>query len=108
MTPAELKTVLDEHPLILLYFSTPTCNVCKVLKPRVEALLKEVPPWYFQYVNTEESMEIAGQRLIFAVPTLLLMADGREIAISVCMSWNNPYEDTPNYLSKPKRNLKSF
>jgi len=51
-----------------------------VLKPRVEALLKEVPPWYFQYVNTEESMEIAGQRLIFAVPTLLLMADGREVA----------------------------
>ena len=40
MTPAELKTVLDEHPLILLYFSTPTCNVCKVLRPRVEALLK--------------------------------------------------------------------
>jgi len=80
MMPAEFQTILDEHPLTLLYFSTPTCNVCKVLRPRVEAFLKEEPPWYFQYMNTDESMEIAGQNLIFAVPTLLLMADGREIA----------------------------
>ncbi len=79
MTSTELQTVLDEHPLTLLYFSTPTCNVCKVLKPQVKALLEEEPPWYFQYMNTEESMEIAGQYLIFAVPTLLLMADGKEI-----------------------------
>ncbi len=80
MTPDELKSILDEHSLTLLYFSTPSCNVCKVLRPRVEAILAEASPWHFQYMNTEESMEIAGQNLIFAVPTLLLMADGREIA----------------------------
>ena len=80
MTTQELQTILEEHSLTLLYFSTPTCNVCKVLRPKVEALLQEQPPWHFQHINTEESMEIAGQQLIFAVPTLLLMADGREIA----------------------------
>ncbi len=80
MTSAELQSVLDEHPLTLLYFSTPTCNVCKVLKPQAKALLEQEPPWHFEYLNTEESMEIAGQHLIFAVPTLLLMAEGREIA----------------------------
>jgi len=79
MTSEELKTILDEHPLTLLYFSTPSCNVCKVLRPKVEELLAEEPPWHFQYMNTEESMEIAGQHLVFAVPTLLLMAEGREI-----------------------------
>ena len=80
MTQDELKSILYEHPLTLLYFSTPSCNVCKVLRPKIETLLEEEPPWHFQYVNTEESMEVAGQLLIFAVPTLLLMADGREIA----------------------------
>ncbi len=50
------------------------------MRPKVETLLAEEPPWHFQYVNTEESMEIAGQLLIFAVPTILLMAEGREIA----------------------------
>ena len=80
MTSEELKNVLDENPLTVLYFSTPSCNVCKVLRPKVESLLAEEPPWHFQYMNTEESMEIAGQHLIFAVPTILLMAEGREIA----------------------------
>ncbi|MCF7824746.1 MAG: thioredoxin family protein [Candidatus Marinimicrobia bacterium] len=80
MTTEALKEVLAEHALTLLYFSTPSCNVCKVLRPKVEALLKEEPPWHFQYVNTEESLEIAGQNLVFTVPTILLMAEGREIA----------------------------
>lgn len=80
MTQVELQELLREHPLTLLYFSTPTCNVCKVLRPKVEALLAETPPWHFEYVNTEASPEIAGQHLVFTVPTLLLMADGREVA----------------------------
>lgn len=80
MTPAELSDILEQNELTLLYFSTPTCNVCKVLRPKVEALLESAPPWTFQYINTEASMEIAGQRLIFAVPTILLMAEGKEIA----------------------------
>ncbi len=79
MTTSKLKAILDAHPLSLLYFSTPSCGVCQVLRPRVEALTKEVPHWYFQYINTEESREVAGQHLIFAVPTLLLMADGNEV-----------------------------
>jgi len=80
MTPSDLKTVLEEYTLTLLYFSTPACNVCQVLRPKVEALLQEEPPWFFQYVNSEESPELAGQHLVFTVPTLLLMAEGREVA----------------------------
>lgn len=80
MTPEELKILLDEHPLVLLYFSTPTCNVCKVLRPRVETLLATESAWHFQYINTEDSREIAGQNLVLAAPTLLLLAEGREVA----------------------------
>ncbi len=79
MTPQELKTILAEYPLTVLYFSTPTCSVCRVLRPRVETFIQDQPLWHFQYVNTEESREIAGQHLIFAVPTILLVAEGREI-----------------------------
>jgi len=80
MTTEALQILLTEYPLTLLYFTTPTCSVCKVMKPKVEALVSEVPPWHFEYINTEESREIAGQNLVFAVPTLLLMAEGREVA----------------------------
>ena len=80
MNLTDLQEKLEQQELTLLYFSTPSCNVCKVLRPKVEDLITNTPPWHFQYINTEESMEIAGQYTVFAVPTLLLMADGREIA----------------------------
>ena len=80
MNHTELQEKLEKQELTLLYFSTPSCNVCKVLRPKVEELIEKTPPWHFQYINSEESMEVAGQYTVFAVPTLLLMADGREIA----------------------------
>ncbi len=79
MTAEALRVLLAENPLTLLYFTSPTCSVCKVLRPKVEALVAENPLWHFEYINTEESREIAGQSLIFAVPTLLFMVEGREI-----------------------------
>ncbi len=80
MDSETLRDLLAEHPLALLYFSTPTCSVCKVIRPKIETLVSEIPPWHFEYINTEDSREIAGQHLVFAVPTLLFMAEGREVA----------------------------
>lgn len=79
MNLEQLQSILSEKELTLLYFSTPSCNVCKVLMPKVEAMIDNTPPWYFEYINSEESPEIAGQHMIFTVPTILLMAEGREI-----------------------------
>lgn len=78
MIVSELQECLNKNPLSLLYFSTPNCNVCKVLRPKVEAFIAVESDWKFQYINTEDSLEIAGQYLVFAVPTLLLMVEGRE------------------------------
>lgn len=80
MDLVKLQAVFRLNELTLLYFSTPSCNVCKVLRPKVEELLTDTPPWHFEYINTEESMEVAGQYTVFAVPTLLLMVEGREVA----------------------------
>jgi thioredoxin-like negative regulator of GroEL len=79
MNLKQLQSILEDKELTLLYFSTPSCSVCKVMRPKVEVLLAETPPWHFEYINTEESMEVAGQHMVFAVPTLLLMAEGKEI-----------------------------
>jgi len=65
--------------LELKYFSTPTCNVCKVLKPKVEELLKEIGDWTFQFIDTTQSMQEAAQQLVFAVPTILLYVNGKEV-----------------------------
>ncbi len=75
----EFHAAKAEHPLLLAYLSTPTCNVCKVLRPKVEALLEErgVPG---VYVDTTALPAVAGQLLVFAVPTIVVFAEGREFA----------------------------
>ena len=65
--------------MVLAYFSTPQCNVCKVLRPKVESALAEhYPAVRFIYVDTTAIPEVAGQLSIFAVPTIVLFVEGRE------------------------------
>lgn len=74
-----LHSALQEHDGVLLYFSTPQCNVCKVLHPKLSELFEQHYPEIARYyIDTTTAPEIAGQYSIFAVPTILLFLDGRE------------------------------
>jgi thioredoxin-like negative regulator of GroEL len=84
-TETTLLTIEDFNEFIsknggtVTYFSTPTCNVCKVLKPKLkELLVEDFPEMKFAYVNTVEAMELAAQNQVFAVPTILFHLDGKE------------------------------
>ena len=71
---------ISENPGAVVYFSTPSCNVCKVLKPKILELIDEkYPQLKFAYVDCETSKELAAQNNIFAVPTILFFLDGKEI-----------------------------
>ncbi|MBT3308942.1 MAG: thioredoxin family protein [Gammaproteobacteria bacterium] len=75
----QLSQQLTQHPGLLLYFSTPQCNVCKVLRPKLEALFEEHYPEIKNcYVDTTVTPEISGQYSVFAVPTIILFLDGKE------------------------------
>lgn len=64
----------------VVYFSTPDCNVCKVLKPKIISLIEDKYPMLkFAYVDCETSRELAAQNSIFAVPTILFFMDGKEL-----------------------------
>ena len=61
------------------YFSAPTCNVCKVLKPKLKKILIEsFPKMEFAYVNTIESKKLAAHNQVFTVPTILFYFEGKE------------------------------
>ncbi|MDQ7816212.1 MAG: thioredoxin family protein [Melioribacteraceae bacterium] len=63
----------------LFYFSTPDCNVCKVLRPKVEELISEQFPLVkFIYINILDAKELAAQKNIFTVPTILFYFEGKE------------------------------
>ena len=70
---------LKAEPAILAYFSTDSCSVCKVLKPKVEELITSAfPKIKLAYINSDKLQEVAAQNHIFTAPTLLVFFDGRE------------------------------
>ena len=76
----ELEKFISDNPGAVVYFSTLTCNVCKVLKPKLIELLElKFPLMTFAYVDCDKSKELAAQNNIFAVPTVLFFMDGKEI-----------------------------
>ena len=75
----EFHNFITSNPGAVVYFSTPQCNVCKVLKPKLISLLEEnFPNMSFGYVDCESQKELAAQNRIFAVPTILFFIDGKE------------------------------
>lgn len=77
---SEFQKIFKENPAVCFYLSTPQCNVCKVLKPKViELLNSNFPEIKFIYIDLNESKEIAGQLSVFTVPTILIYFDGKEI-----------------------------
>jgi thioredoxin 1 len=75
----EFEQLVADRPAVLAWFSTPDCNVCKVLKPKVmELIMSEFPDISLVYVEINLQPEIAAQNRIFAVPTLVIYFDGKE------------------------------
>lgn len=76
---SDLERFVGEHPAALVYFSSPQCSVCKALRPKVEAMLRErFPKMAMGCVDCLASPDVAGQYAVFSIPALLLFMDGRE------------------------------
>jgi thioredoxin-like negative regulator of GroEL len=75
----EFNSEIDKNEFVIIYFSHESCNVCKVLKPKIIALINEsYPEIKLLYCNTVELPEIAGQNSVFAVPTIIAYVRGKE------------------------------
>ena len=71
--------ITKSNKAVCFYLSTPECNVCKVLKPKVTEMLEvDFPSIFFCYVDLNEAKEISGQLSIFSVPTILFYFEGKE------------------------------
>ena len=74
----DFNSFISSNKATAIYFSTPDCNVCKVLKPKlIELLTQNFPHINFAYVNCEEAKELAAQQSIFSVPTILFFFEGK-------------------------------
>ena len=75
----EFLELKNNEEALLGYFSTETCNVCKVLKPKVAELVKEeFPKIKLAYIPSDKLPDVAAQHQVFAAPTILVFFEGRE------------------------------
>lgn len=95
----ELNNFINTNLGVIVYFSTPDCNVCKVLKPKVKEMLKEeFPQIQFAYVDLSSAKELAAQHSIFTVPTLVIYFEGKEF---LRKSRNISIEELREEISRP-------
>ncbi|MEN8229854.1 MAG: thioredoxin family protein [Bacteroidota bacterium] len=74
-----LAQKIENEKGVLIYFSTDSCSVCKVLKPKVSQLLHDrFPQMQSFYVDIDKSPVISGQHRVFTIPTILLFFEGKE------------------------------
>lgn len=79
LSVGELRTQQEEAKALLLYFSHDSCNVCRVLKPRITELIGDkFPMMEMAYVDIKKIPEATGYYSVFTVPTLLVIFEGRE------------------------------
>lgn len=78
-TISEFDQVLSECDAVLAYFSTETCSVCHVLKPKVIEMVSEAfPKMKMVFVESDKLPELAAQSRVFTAPTVVVFFAGRE------------------------------
>ena len=82
-TDIDTREALDaftrEHLIAVTWFSGPDCNVCHVLRPKVEALLSEAfPKVPLAAVDCDAARDLAAQLSVFTIPTAIIWMEGRE------------------------------
>jgi thiol-disulfide isomerase/thioredoxin len=75
---SQYHQMMEKEPTFLLYFTTPDCGVCKVLYPR---LLNEINEFDYPLLKVDSTTftELSGQYLVFAVPTVLIIHQQKEV-----------------------------
>jgi thioredoxin-like negative regulator of GroEL len=81
ITLEALQEVIKKEVGVLVYFSTPTCNVCHALKPKISQEFEENFPKIKQvFIDSLLTPEIPAHFNVFSVPTILVFLDSKEFA----------------------------
>ncbi len=73
-----IDNIISSTDFVLLYFSTPECNVCKHLKPKISELMENYPKIKSVYINLHELNELSGKFSVFSIPTIILFVNNSE------------------------------
>lgn len=75
----ELRILMDENLATLVYFSSPTCSVCQVLRPKIMQAVEDVYPSIKKlHVDISITPEIGATYQVLAAPTVIIFFESKE------------------------------
>jgi thiol-disulfide isomerase/thioredoxin len=75
----EIQNAIIDNQALMLYFYNDSCAPCKVLRPKVQELVKiEFPQMDFLFINAEQYLATAAEYGVFASPTILVFFEAKE------------------------------
>ena len=74
----EFEELMKNHKPLVLYFHHPLCSTCQKAGPAIEELMQNYEGFHLEKLNLEEHPDIAAQNMVFIVPSLVVLHDGRE------------------------------
>ncbi len=78
--PDKMEEIQNSDDYWVVDFWAEWCGPCKKLAPRYEEVSEEVDDVQFGKVDMEEHNDLGGQLGVRALPTLLILKDGEEVA----------------------------
>lgn len=73
-----IYNLIKKDNITLLYFSSPNCAVCDVVRNKLETTLKDFPKITAYEIPPYNNEEILAEFNIFTFPAILLYIDGKE------------------------------
>jgi len=78
-TAAEFTSALSANATIVVDFHAQWCGPCKRIAPQLEALAKDNPDVFFGKVDVDELPSIAQEYNVEAMPTFILIKNGKVV-----------------------------
>lgn len=74
----EVKNIINENEIVILYFSNKVCGACEAIRSKVERILKSYSKVKSIEIDGEKQIELAAINNVFSFPLLILFVNGKE------------------------------
>ncbi len=74
-----VDNLIKSNNIVLLYFCSSSCCVCRSINPKITELLKKYPNIKIVEIEAEKDLEISAQYNVFTVPSIIMYIDGKEV-----------------------------
>lgn len=75
---AELEQLIEQQPGLVVLFGGEHCNVCQVIKPKLEELITQrYPNLAACYIDCKKTSDICAQNSIFTLPVVKVYLNGQ-------------------------------